>query len=276
MPFGDEYVLEGVVESAAPQERSGRERYQEAGSAGVLDEAADIADRYRVWREAGVSLVEDAEIQRARTTRRLFSAAENAVADLEYTAEEVYTFAEQTDLEWKDGVYLSAVCERAPGETVRLPALPDLMMVGAFNTKQLFIEGETGAHLGYRMRGGRIIASGDTANHLGQEMEAGHIHLYGDAERHVAVSMSGGSIRVAGDTGTMLGNGMAGGYACVMGDAGEDCGRVLNGGRIEVQGQVDGVVGSDLIDGRIVLHTDAVVAPDAAEQGDIRVRGDAV
>jgi formylmethanofuran dehydrogenase subunit C len=114
---------------------------------------------------------------------------------------------------------------------------------------------EAGAHVGERMKGGKILVRGSAGDYLGQEMEGGGIIaagcrdyafrnmrggygvVRGDAGKFAGLGNCGGRIVVRGSCGERAGWLMRSGSLCVRGDAGDYLGLLMSGGKIIVKGK---------------------------------------
>jgi formylmethanofuran dehydrogenase subunit C len=133
--------------------------------------------------------------------------------------------------------------------------LPSRDYVGLELSCGTIILAEGKAHVGERMKGGRIVVQGLAGDYLGQEMQGGGIIaagcrdyafrnmrggfglVRGDAGKFAGLGNSGGRIVVQGSCKERTGWLMRSGSLYVRGDAGEYLGLLMSGGRIRVKGK---------------------------------------
>lgn len=119
-----------------------------------------------------------------------------------YTADDIYRFCGEAELEREDGHYVSHAINTLDADRVHLPDMAGVSYVGARN------------------RGTDIVVHGDTGLFCGHEMRGGTLHVEGDAGAGLAAGMRGGLVEVEGDvlqTGA-VGHEMVGG-AVILGGA---------------------------------------------------------
>lgn len=245
MGLGDEYDV-GAVDTRDT------DAYHEAVQEGA--EAMGLDDAHAMWREANI----------ARGNDEAYAAALGYVDTMEYDVDAVYSFCADTPLEGWDGLFVSAVVDRAPGDTVRLPDLSGVDGVGYQAVKDLHIKGGVGDRCGSHLMGGSLHVEGDAGNKTGTFMRDGAITIEGDVDAYCGQGMQDGSITVYGDAigaegavvpgESYLGEWMDGGQITVHGDTGDRIGQRIRGGHITVWGDTGSHAGYAMGDGFISVH----------------------
>lgn len=280
MGINDEYDMD-------PVEAEEAEGYREAVSAEADDIGLD--DVYELWRDAGMDQRNEAA----------YAAAADYLEGLDLNQEAITRFCTDTALEGVDGLFLSAVVDKAPDESVTLPDLSKVDYVGYQAEKDLHIQGgvrdrcggwldggsihvsgDARAETGKFMHSGDITVEGDTGASCGQGMHDGDITVYGDAtgeggtvasESYLGEWMSGGDIVVFGDTGDWIGRRMKGGCITVKEDAGSHAGYYMTHGLITIGGTAGESLGHSIHGGVIEAgSTQHPVGPEM-RAGTIRV-----
>ena len=95
---------------------------------------------------------------------------------------------------------------------------------------------EAGAHVGERMKGGKILVQGSAGDYLGQEMSGGGIIAAGCRD-YAFRNMRGGYGVVRGDAGKFAGLGNSGGRIVVQGSCGERAGWLMRSGSLRLRGR---------------------------------------
>jgi formylmethanofuran dehydrogenase subunit C len=114
--------------------------------------------------------------------------------------------------------------------------LPCRDYAGLELTQGTIILQEAGAHVGERMKGGRIRVQGKAGDYLGQEMEGGGIIAAGCRD-YAFRNMRGGYGVVRGDSGKFTGLGNSGGRIAVQGSCRERAGWLMRAGSLYVRGR---------------------------------------
>lgn len=112
---------------------------------------------------------------------------------------------------------------------------------------------EAGAHVGERMRGGRILVQGKAGDYLGQEMEGGGIIAAGCRD-YAFRNMRGGYGVVRGNAGKFAGLGNFGGRIVVLGSCGERAGWLMRSGSLRVHGDCGDYLGLLMSGGMIKVN----------------------
>lgn len=139
------------------------------------------------------------------------------------------------------GLFLSALMNNCNGQdfTVNTQSLGiGLSYIGYQNTKNIIVDGNSGACTGQSMISGTITVNGDADFYVGQSMQGGKITINGNAEWHTGARMADGEIMVHGNSGTYTGSEMKGGKITVMGNVSEMAGLDMRGGEIDVKGNL--------------------------------------
>ena len=113
-------------------------------------------------------------------------------------------------------------------------------------------------YLGANMRSGRIDISGNTGAYLGFAMKGGEIHCLGNTQDLAACNMQNGLMVIHGNTGDFLGGaaaglrkGMLGGTVVVKGHAGDRVGDQMRRGLILIEGNAGDYCASRMLAGTI-------------------------
>lgn len=158
----------------------------------------------------------------------------------------------------------------SPGDEMRLVGdLSRVKLVGSDMSRgHLYIDGNTGAHLGTRMSGGRITVTGDSGDWVGPDMSGGRIviqgnagHMVGSAYRGSAVGIRGGEILIHGRAGNEIGNGMRRGLIAVGGNSGDFAGVNMLAGSIFIFGEPGIRAGASMRRGTICCFTETQTLP---------------
>jgi len=112
---------------------------------------------------------------------------------------------------------------------------------------------EAGAHVGERMKGGKIQVQGRAGDYLGQEMEGGGI-IAESCRDYAFRNMHGGYGVVRGDSGKFAGLGNSGGRIVVQGSCGERAGWLMRSGSLYVRGDVGDYLGLLMSGGKIIVR----------------------
>jgi formylmethanofuran dehydrogenase subunit C len=112
---------------------------------------------------------------------------------------------------------------------------------------------EAGAHVGERMKGGKIRVQGKAGDYLGQEMEGGGIVALGCRD-YAFRNMRGGYGVVRGDGGKFTGLGNSGGRIVVQGSCGERAGWLMRSGSLYVRGDAGDYLGLLMSGGKITVR----------------------
>lgn len=147
---------------------------------------------------------------------RAYAAAEKALAEVNFTVEDVEDFCftlEKADsfalaLAGPSGLYLSAMCNRVEGTEIslRLKGLKSRVHLLGYRLpegKRLIVEGSCGDFAGAAMEGGEIIVQGNTGNWTGVGLRRGKITVEGNAGERTAEWMEGGEVHVKGRIGSL-------------------------------------------------------------------------
>ncbi len=112
---------------------------------------------------------------------------------------------------------------------------------------------EAGAHVGERMKGGKILVRGSAGDYLGQEMEGGGIVALGCRD-YAFRNMRGGYGVVRGDGGKFTGLGNSGGRIVVQGSCDERAGWLMRSGSLYVRGDAGDYLGLLMSGGKITVR----------------------
>jgi glutamate synthase domain-containing protein 3 len=147
---------------------------------------------------------------------RAYAAAEKAIAEVNFTVEDVEDFCftlEKADsfalaLAGPSGLYLSAMCNRVEGTEIslRLKGLKSRVHLLGYRLpegKRLVVEGSCGDFAGAAMEGGEIIVQGHTGNWTGVGLRWGKITVEGNAGERTGEWMEGGEVQVKGRIGSL-------------------------------------------------------------------------
>lgn len=243
MGLGDEYDV-GVVDT------QDTDAYQEAVQDGAA--AMGLDDAHAAWRGVTAGLEDDVTA---------YAAALGYIDTMDYDMDAVYSFCADTPLTGRDGLFVSAVVDRAPESVVRLPDLSGVDQVGYRAVKTLHVAGDTGDLCGQELASGSITVQGDVGPYCGQEMQAGSIEVYGDATgeddpgfyhgSYLGAAMEDGRITVHGDGGDRVGKEMQDGAIHVHGDTGSHVGCGMEDGTITVDGYASHNIGQAMEGGRV-------------------------
>ncbi|MFH1625381.1 MAG: hypothetical protein ABID54_09540, partial [Pseudomonadota bacterium] len=140
-----------------------------------------------------------------------YSKAEETIADIDYTAEDIEEFCYELDsadrlpylITGPSGIYISALCNHAkePEITLKLGELKRKVHLIGYRLpigKRLLIEGDTGNFTGARLEGGELIVEGSVRDWAGAGMRKGKITIKKYAGYHTAEWMVDGEIYVNG------------------------------------------------------------------------------
>lgn len=178
------------------------------------------------------------------------------------------------------GYLTSLAAERSVGP-LKLPLTqPCRDYAGLELERGTIILPEAAAHVGEKMKGGRIWVQGKAGDYLGQEMSGGGIValgcrdyafrnmrggygvVQGDAGKFAGLGNNGGRIVLRGSCGERAGWLMRSGSLYVRGDAGDYLGLLMGGGKIKVKGKAAKRAGWRKKGGSIMA---AGFGPEAAE-----------
>jgi formylmethanofuran dehydrogenase subunit C len=112
---------------------------------------------------------------------------------------------------------------------------------------------EAGAHVGEKMKGGKILVQGKAGDCLGQEMSGGGIVALGCRD-YAFRNMRGGFGVVRGDGGKFTGLGNSGGRIVVQGNCGERAGWLMRSGSLYVRGDAGDYLGLLMSGGKITVR----------------------
>jgi len=159
---------------------------------------------------------------------RAYAAAEKALAEVDFTVEDVEDFCfslEKADsfalaLAGPSGLYLSAMCNRVEGTDIslRLKGLKSRVHLLGYRLpegKRLIVEGSCGDFAGAAMEGGDLVVQGNTGNWTGVGLRRGKITVEGNAGERTGEWMEGGEVQVKGRIGSL---GQVRGGAVYLGD----------------------------------------------------------
>lgn len=145
------------------------------------------------------------------TVIKAYSIAEEAIKDLEYTAEDIEEFCyalDRTDqipylITGPAGVYISALCNYAkePEIVLRLQDLGikiNLLGYRLPEGKRLIVEGNLGDFTGIGLDGGELVIEGSAKNYTGAGMKRGRIVVRQNVGFNTGHGMTGGEIVVGG------------------------------------------------------------------------------
>lgn len=182
-----------------------------------------------------------------KTIQHNYPKAVKAIADLEYTAEDVRNFSivlaefqGEKNFFLKAGLFLSALinnCQDNEFIVYTYHLKTQLNAIGFLNEKNITVKGDTGVGTGSDMKGGSIMIEGDTDSMLGFCMGSGTIVVKGNAGYIVGDAMKGGTIIIEGNAGISIGREMKGGEIHVNGDRGY-LGIHIKGGNIYHRGKL--------------------------------------
>lgn len=145
------------------------------------------------------------------TVIKAYSIAEEAIKDLEYTAEDIEEFCyalDRTDqipylITGPAGVYISALCNYAKESEIvlRLNDLGikiNLLGYRLPEGKRLVVEGNVGDFTGIGLDGGELVIEGSAKNYTGAGMKKGRIVVRHNVGFNTGHGMTGGEIVVGG------------------------------------------------------------------------------
>lgn len=145
------------------------------------------------------------------TVIKAYNIAEDAIRDIEYTAEDIEEFCyalDRTDqipylITGPAGVYISALCNYAKESEIvlRLQDLGikiNLLGYRLPEGKRLIVEGNLGDFTGISLEGGELIVEGSTKNYTGAGMKRGRIIVRNNVGFNTGHGMTGGEILVGG------------------------------------------------------------------------------
>ncbi|RLA83612.1 MAG: hypothetical protein DRG31_05950 [Deltaproteobacteria bacterium] len=145
------------------------------------------------------------------TVIKAYSIAEEAIKDINYTAEDIEEFCyalDKTDqipylITGPAGVYISALCNHAKEQEIVL-RLQDLgikiNLIGYRlpEGKRLVVEGNVGDFTGIGLDGGELVVEGSAKNYTGAGMKRGRIVVRNNVGFNTGHGMTGGEIVVGG------------------------------------------------------------------------------
>jgi glutamate synthase domain-containing protein 3 len=147
---------------------------------------------------------------------RAYAAAEKAIAEVDFTAEDVedFCFALETAgrfpfaLGGPSGLYLSALCNRVEAAeiTLRLTGLKSRVHLLGYRLpegKRLIVEGNCGDFVGAALEGGEIVVQGNTGNWTGVGLKRGKITVEGNTGERTGEWMEDGEVHVGGRIGSL-------------------------------------------------------------------------
>lgn len=137
-----------------------------------------------------------------RPDKRRLNDVQAILEDAAYTADDVYRFCREVDLEDEDGRYVSYAIDALDAGRIHLPDMAGVSHVGAENGgTDIVVHGDVGLFCGRLMRGGSIHVKGDAGSGVAARMEAGIIDIEGDVLQTGAVGheMVGGAVILGGD-----------------------------------------------------------------------------
>ncbi|MEI8002888.1 MAG: hypothetical protein WCG94_00975 [Methanothrix sp.] len=143
--------------------------------------------------------------------------------------------------------YLSSIAAESCSKPLMLPCRD---YAGLELAKGTIILQEAKAHVGERMKGGRILVQGKAGDYLGQEMSGGGIIAAGCRD-YAFRNMRGGYGVVRGDAGKFAGLGNSGGRIVVLGSCGERAGWLMRSGSLYVRGDCGDYLGLLMSGGKI-------------------------
>lgn len=124
------------------------------------------------------------------------------VEDGTYTADDIYRFCREADLEKEEGQYISYAINALDAGRVHLPDMGEVSHVGErTEDTDIVVHGDVGLFCGREMRGGSIRVKGDAGAGVAAGMEAGCVEVAGDVVQTGAVGheMVGGAVILGGD-----------------------------------------------------------------------------
>lgn len=145
--------------------------------------------------------------------------------------------------------YLTSLAAERSTAPLRLPCRD---YAGLELAQGTIIMQEAGAHVGERMKGGKILVLGSAGDYLGQEMSGGGIVAAGCRD-YAFRNMRGGYGVVRGDCGKFAGLGNSGGRIVVQGSCGERAGWLMRSGSLYVRGDCGDYLGLLMSGGKIVV-----------------------
>lgn len=213
----------------------------------VADTIEHLEEMYHRWR---ASVLYEDTVEEAYTTAQTI-VHEHTFLTMEYERDEddladatdaVYFFTHDTPLKPLDGLFLSAVVEKAD-EPVTVTGVSDIGFLGYQNTGTIEVEGSVGPAAGYKNTG-TITVAGDAGQFAAAAMEGGELSVEGTVGDYLAQGLQGGTVRIGGDAGARAGQRMAGGQLEIAGDTGPYTGQdadlaEIPGGDITVLGEAD-------------------------------------
>lgn len=119
-----------------------------------------------------------------------------------YTADDIYRFCREADLEAEDGHYVSHAIDLLGAGRVHLPDMSGVSYIGEGNVgADIVVHGDVGMFCGHGMRGGSVRVEGDAKAGVAAQMEAGCVEVEGDVLQTGAVGhdMVGGAVILGGD-----------------------------------------------------------------------------
>ena len=145
------------------------------------------------------------------TIIKAYDVAEQYVKEIDYTVEDIEDFCfalEDTQkipylIPGPAGLYISALCNRAPEEKIvlKLSELKTEVNLLGFRLpkgKLLVIEGDAGDFTGIGVEGGELTVEGNAKNWTGAGMRSGRIFVRKNIGLHTGEWMMGGEIHVGG------------------------------------------------------------------------------
>jgi len=191
--------------------------------------------------------------------------SENAIKDLEYSAQDVERFVialheyqDEEHFSSRAGYFISALINNCRDDefALHLEAMEGIAHLGEQNTKNLIIHGNAGSSLGHSMISGSITLFGDAGDHLAFGMKDGEVVVKGNARESAGHGMKGGVVVIEGNATSRPGDHMEGGRLVVGGNAGWQPGFEMHGGLLWIKGNAQGNVGAIMKDGFVLVEGD--------------------
>jgi len=144
------------------------------------------------------------------------------------------------------------LCSIAADRSAAPLMLPSRDYAGLEMARGSIILQEAGAHVGEKMRGGKILVAGKAGDYLGQEMSGGGIVAAGCRD-YAFRNMRGGYGVVRGNAGKFAGLCNSGGRIVVLGSCCERAGWLMRSGSLYVRGDVGDYLGLLMSGGKIIV-----------------------
>jgi formylmethanofuran dehydrogenase subunit C len=156
-----------------------------------------------------------------------------------------------------------------PSHLIIRNAHPILDRIGAgLSQGTIEVEGDAGAYLGLKMRGGRIHARGNCGEFCASGLSGGCIQIDGDADDYLGAAlvgerqgMRGGMVLVKGNAGDRVGDCMRRGTILVEGTAGDYCCSRMIAGSVAVLGDIGQSIGFGMRRGTLLLASEPAEYP---------------